>query len=166
MTKVMTDAGWVYIVIVLDWHTKKVVGHYAGDQSKSWHWLIALNRAVCRQFPHGAREAGQTLHLMADNGCQLTSRWLSCRPHLLWASNLLSPATTTRRATPTPSDSYAPLRKNWLGCASGPRKPHSSPRWTTGSGTTTPHTSTPSSATNHPKSLNKTTSTPTAQRLS
>ena len=58
MTKVMTDAGLVYIVIVLDWHTKKVVGHYAGDQSKAWHWLIALNRAVCRQFPQGAREAG------------------------------------------------------------------------------------------------------------
>lgn len=73
MTKVMTDAGWVYIVIVLDWHTKKVVGHYAGDQSKAWHWLIALNRAVCRQFPQGIREAGQTLHLMADNGCQPTS---------------------------------------------------------------------------------------------
>ena len=33
MTKVMTlHGGWVYIVVVLDWHTKKVVGHYASSQ--------------------------------------------------------------------------------------------------------------------------------------
>ncbi len=25
MTKVMTDSGWVYIVIVLDWYSKKGV---------------------------------------------------------------------------------------------------------------------------------------------
>jgi putative transposase len=30
MTKVMTDSGWVYVVIVLDWYTKKIVGHYSG----------------------------------------------------------------------------------------------------------------------------------------
>lgn len=73
MTKVMTDSGWAYVVIVLDWHSKKVVGHYAGEQSKAWHWLIALNYAVCQQFPHGVREATHDLHLMADNGCQPTS---------------------------------------------------------------------------------------------
>jgi len=72
MTKVMIEGyGWVYVVIVIDWHTKKVVGHYAGIQSKAWHWLIALNKAVNRQFPHGVR--GHSLNLMADNGCQPTS---------------------------------------------------------------------------------------------
>ena len=71
MTKVMTEAGWVYIVIVIDWHTKKVVGHYAGTQSKASHWMIALNRAVNTQFPHGIR--GHNLSLMSDNGCQPTS---------------------------------------------------------------------------------------------
>ncbi|MFA9409238.1 MAG: IS3 family transposase, partial [Candidatus Dadabacteria bacterium] len=25
MTKVMTESGWVYVVIVLDWYTKKIV---------------------------------------------------------------------------------------------------------------------------------------------
>ena len=31
MTKVLVDQiGWVYIVIVLDWYTKKVVGYQAG----------------------------------------------------------------------------------------------------------------------------------------
>jgi transposase InsO family protein len=72
MTKVMIDGfGWVYVVIVLDWYSKKVTGHYAGVQSKAWHWLAALNQAVNRQFPDGVR--GHELHLMADNGCQPTS---------------------------------------------------------------------------------------------
>ncbi|WP_051694112.1 IS3 family transposase [Desulfohalovibrio reitneri] len=72
MTKIKIDGyGWLYVVIVLDWRTKKVVGHYAGDQAKAWHWLSALNAAVGRQFPEGVRDGG--LHLMADNGCQPTS---------------------------------------------------------------------------------------------
>jgi putative transposase len=72
MTKVMIDGfGWVCVVIVLDWYTKKIVGHYAGLQSKSEHWLHALDQAVNRQFPDGARNHG--VHLMSDNGCQPTS---------------------------------------------------------------------------------------------
>ena len=72
MTKVMIDGfGWVYLVVVLDWHTKKVVGHYAGLQARAWHWLVALNRAVNRQFPDGIE--GRSLNLMADNGCQPTA---------------------------------------------------------------------------------------------
>jgi putative transposase len=72
MTKVMIEGfGWVYLVVVLDWHTKKVVGHYAGLQARAWHWLVALNRAVNRQFPDGVRD--WALNLMADNGCQPTS---------------------------------------------------------------------------------------------
>jgi putative transposase len=56
MTKVMIeDFGWIYLVIVLDWHTKKVVGHYAGLQARAWHWLVALNHAVNRQFPDGIK---------------------------------------------------------------------------------------------------------------
>lgn len=63
--------GWVYVVIVIDWYTKKIVGHYAELQSKAWHWLIALNKAVNHQFPEGIR--GQGVNLMADNGCQPTA---------------------------------------------------------------------------------------------
>ncbi len=74
MTKVMTDAGWAYVVLVLDWYSKKVVGHYCGEQSKSWHWLAALNKAVNRQFPGGILEMGTKLNLMSDNGSQPTSR--------------------------------------------------------------------------------------------
>jgi len=72
MTKVMIDGfGWVYVVIVLDWYTKKVVGHYAGVQARSWHWLVALNKAVTHKFPEGVK--GRGLKLMSDNGCQPTS---------------------------------------------------------------------------------------------
>lgn len=71
MTKVLTDSGWVYVVIVLDWYSKKVVGHYSGTQATSRHWLDALERGLNRQFPDGVR--GHNLHLMSDNGCQPTS---------------------------------------------------------------------------------------------
>jgi transposase InsO family protein len=72
MTKVMVDGfGWVYIAVVLDWYTKKVVGYYAGLQCKARHWLEALDMAVNLQFPDGARDHG--LYLMSDNGCQPTS---------------------------------------------------------------------------------------------
>jgi len=74
MTKVMTDAGWAYVVLVVDWYSKKVVGHYCGEQAKSWHWLAALNKAVNRQFPEGIRRMEIQLNLMSDNGSQPTSR--------------------------------------------------------------------------------------------
>jgi putative transposase len=72
MTKVMVQGfGWMYIVVVLDWYTKKIVGHYTGLQCCGKHWLEALDEAVNHQFPDGVREQG--LHLMSDNGSQPTS---------------------------------------------------------------------------------------------
>jgi putative transposase len=72
MTKVLVnDFGWMYIVVVLDWYTKKIVGYYAGMQCLSKHWLEALDEGVKRQFPDGVR--GHGLHLMSDNGSQPTS---------------------------------------------------------------------------------------------
>jgi putative transposase len=106
MTKVMIDGfGWVYLVVVLDWHTKKVVGHYAGLQVRAWHWLVALNRAVNQQFSDGIE--GQSLNLMADNGCSRPPS-PSCAPALPSASTRASRATITRRAMPTPSASSGP----------------------------------------------------------
>jgi len=72
MTKVMVENfGWMYIVAVLDWYTKKIVGYYAGIQCRAVHWLEALDMAVNRQFPDGAY--GKELKLMSDNGSQPTS---------------------------------------------------------------------------------------------
>ena len=71
MTKVMTDSGWVYVVIVLDWYTKKIVGHYSGKQARTSEWLEALEKGLNREFPGGVR--GHGLKLMSDNGSQPTS---------------------------------------------------------------------------------------------
>jgi transposase InsO family protein len=72
MTKVMVHGfGWMYVTVVLDWYTKKIVGYYAGLQCKAKHWLEALDEAVNQQFPDGVREHG--LYLMSDNGSQPTS---------------------------------------------------------------------------------------------
>jgi transposase InsO family protein len=72
MTKVLVETvGWVYVVLVLDWYTKKIVSHSAGLQVKTAHWLLALEQAVQRQCPDGVQQQG--LSLMSDNGCQPTS---------------------------------------------------------------------------------------------
>jgi len=71
MTKVMTDGGWVYVVIVLDWYTKKIVGHYSGTRATSREWLEALEKGLNREFPGGVR--GHGLKLVSDNGSQPTS---------------------------------------------------------------------------------------------
>lgn len=72
MTKVMVNGfGWMYIVVVLDWYTKKILGYYAGVQCLSKHWLEALDDAVNRQFADGVQ--GHGLNLMSDNGSQPTS---------------------------------------------------------------------------------------------
>jgi putative transposase len=72
MTKVMVQGfGWMYIVVVLDWYTKKIVGYYAGMECKSRHWLEALDMGLNKQFPDGVRD--KQLFLMSDNGSQPTS---------------------------------------------------------------------------------------------
>jgi transposase InsO family protein len=71
MTKVMSNTGWVYVVIVLDWYTKKIVGHYSGRQARTAEWLEALEKGLMMEFPTGVR--GQGLKLMSDNGSQPTS---------------------------------------------------------------------------------------------
>jgi len=71
MTKVLTNTGWVYVVIVLDWYTKKIVGHYSGTRATSREWYEAFEKALNREFPRGVR--GNGLKLISDNGSQPTS---------------------------------------------------------------------------------------------
>jgi putative transposase len=73
MTKVMAvHWGWLYLHIVLDWYTKKIVGYNLSLRSKTRDWLDALEKSVARQFPDGAREK-PPLFLVSDNGSQPTS---------------------------------------------------------------------------------------------
>ena len=72
MTKLLVEGfGWVSIVVVLDWYTKKIVGYSAGMPCTARHWLAALDMAVNHEFPTGARDQG--VSLMSDNGCKPTS---------------------------------------------------------------------------------------------
>jgi len=73
MTKIMVESwGWLYLVVVKDWGSKKIVGWDLSLTSKTEDWLRALNQAVNFQFPEGIREHGK-LMLVSDNGCQPTS---------------------------------------------------------------------------------------------
>ena len=73
MTKVLVPSwGWVYVHVVLDWGSKKIVGYNVSLRSTTSDWLHALGLAVNQQFPHGIRETAE-LKLVSDNGCQPTS---------------------------------------------------------------------------------------------
>lgn len=73
MTKILVPSwGWVYLQVVLDWGSKKIVGYDLSLQSKAGDWLQALRQAVNQQFPQGIRETGP-LKLVSDNGSQPTS---------------------------------------------------------------------------------------------
>jgi len=75
MTKLMVNGwGWMYLVVVLDWYTKKIVGYRLNIQSTTKDWLAALNDAVNAQFPNGIRAVQPELSLVSDNGSQPTSQ--------------------------------------------------------------------------------------------
>lgn len=72
MTKFMIPSvGWVYLVVVLDWYTKKIVGHEVSLRGRTVEWREALDRALQVEFPEGVRSSG--LKLISDNGSQPTS---------------------------------------------------------------------------------------------
>lgn len=72
MTKFMISSlGWVYLIIVLDWYTKKIVGWDLSLRGRSKEWRQALEVALEREFPDGVR--GRGLKLISDNGSQPTS---------------------------------------------------------------------------------------------
>jgi transposase InsO family protein len=72
MTKfIIPNIGWAYLVIVLDWFSRRVVGWQLSWRCRSQEWRQALEDAVLQEFPQGVR--GQGLKLVSDNGCQPTS---------------------------------------------------------------------------------------------
>jgi transposase InsO family protein len=72
MTKFYVQTvGWVYLVLVLDWFTKKIAGYQVGLRPNTSFWLQALHMAIQSECPAGSRSYG--LHLMSDNGSQPTS---------------------------------------------------------------------------------------------
>jgi len=73
MTKFLVESvGWVYLVVVIDWYSRKVVGYAVDVHCRSELWIQALEAAVLEEFPEGSR--GKGLFLMSDNGSQPTSK--------------------------------------------------------------------------------------------
>jgi putative transposase len=68
---IVNGLGWVYLVIVLDWYTKKAVGWRVSVRNRTAEWKQALDMAVNCEFPEGVR--GKGLKLISDNGSQPTS---------------------------------------------------------------------------------------------
>jgi len=64
--------GWVYLVIVLDWFSRKIIGHRFGLRPDTQLWIDALQMAVQNECPAGSRS--YDIHLMTDNGSQPTSQ--------------------------------------------------------------------------------------------
>ncbi len=75
MTKIkIASWGWLYLVIVLDWYTKEIIGYSLGLSSKTRDWLDALEAAVNQRFPRGIKDTKTApLFLISDNGCQPTA---------------------------------------------------------------------------------------------
>lgn len=72
MTKFYVDTvGWLYLVVVLDWFTKKIVGWDLSLRSKSEQWMNSLNQGVEKELTLGSRD--YNLMLISDNGSQPTS---------------------------------------------------------------------------------------------
>jgi len=72
MTRFMVSSiGWIYLVIVLDWYTKRIVGWNVSLRSRATEWKEALDMAINRGFPGGVRGSG--LKLISDNGSQPTA---------------------------------------------------------------------------------------------
>jgi len=68
----LTNAERLFLIIVMDIFTRRIVGWYLNRRCRAKEWLIALNNAVSVEFPNGTR--GENLTLRMDNGCQPTSK--------------------------------------------------------------------------------------------
>lgn len=66
--------GWVYLHVVIDWGSKKLLSAYPSLTSKSEDWIAALNEAVNQQYPQGIKDAKQIPELVSDHGSQPTSK--------------------------------------------------------------------------------------------
>lgn len=67
ITYVWSTEGWVYLAIVLDLYSRKIVGWYAADHMRKELVLNALNMAIA------SRKPGKNLIIHSDRGSQYAS---------------------------------------------------------------------------------------------
>jgi putative transposase len=68
----LTGGVKLFLVVVLDIFTRRIVGWSLSRRCRAREWLDALDQAVQAEFPGGVRDAGLTIRM--DNGCQPTSK--------------------------------------------------------------------------------------------
>jgi len=69
---VLSNGSTVYLVLVEDVFTRRIVGWHVSSRCRAVEWTTALDQAILTEFPDGSR--GQNLTLRMDNGCQPTSK--------------------------------------------------------------------------------------------
>lgn len=78
ITQVRCREGWLYVAMVMDLHSRRIIGWSAGPQNTAWLVLAALNRAWHLRQPDGAK-----LLFHSDQGSQYRNievmAWLNQR---------------------------------------------------------------------------------------
>src|SRR5207237_9623303 len=76
-----TAEGWIYLAVLVDLYSRRVVGWSMGDRLETTLVLEAVEQAVGRRRP----APGWILH--SDRGVQYTSDWLQTRVRYLKGLN-------------------------------------------------------------------------------
>lgn len=69
---VLTTLQRVFLIVVMDVFTRRIIGWHLSTRCRSREWIMALEQACDKEFPEGVRDAG--LVLRSDNGSQPTSK--------------------------------------------------------------------------------------------
>ena len=70
ITYVPTDEGWLFLAVVIDLHSRRVVGHATADHLKASLVLDAMDMALHRRAPAAGSWRGQQLLVHSDRGVQ------------------------------------------------------------------------------------------------
>ncbi|MFC1724633.1 IS3 family transposase [candidate division KSB1 bacterium] len=69
---VLTTLQRVFLIVVMDVFTRRIIGWHLSTRCRSREWIMALEQACNKEFSKGVRDAGLTLR--SDNGSQPTSK--------------------------------------------------------------------------------------------
>ncbi len=103
MTKIKIGSwGWYYLVIVLDWYSKEIIGHLLSLQSKSKDWQETLTRQSRSVFPKASKIALEARFIWSLTMAVNRLPFPICRPVLPWGSNRSLPVGPTPKGMPIP----------------------------------------------------------------
>ena len=151
ITQQRTGEGWLYVAVVLDCFSRRIVGWSMAEHLRTELVLDALDMAIAQRQPG----AGLIHH--SDHGCQYTSLAFGRRLRTAGLVASMAPSATPW-TTPLPRASSPPWNVNcWTATTGQPAKP-CGPRCSTSSrSSTTASVATPPSPTTHPSTTSTST---------